>query len=61
MKQVYLVRASEWETEVDCVCTTRELALRECKRLADKYEFEDYDYDECEPYIEIVEMDLIEE
>ena len=26
---VYLIRASEWETEVDCVCATKEIAERE--------------------------------
>lgn len=30
--KVYLVRASEWETDVDCVCATKELAIRECEK-----------------------------
>lgn len=54
---VYLIRASEWETEVDCVCATKEIAERECRRLAYSYGLED---DEIEEFIEIIEMDLID-
>lgn len=54
---VYLIRSSEWETEVDCVCATKEIAERERRRLADSYGLED---DEIEEFIEIIEMDLID-
>lgn len=54
---VYLIRASEWETEVDCVCATKEIAKRERRRLAESYGLED---DEIEEFIEIIEMDLID-
>ena len=56
--KVYLIRAVEWETDVDCVCATKEIADRERKRLARHYDLED---DEIEEFIECVEMDLIEE
>lgn len=56
--KVYLVRASEWETDVDCVCATKELAIRECERLAREYGIEDDDYEDC---IQYTEMELIEE
>ena len=56
--KVYLVRASEWETEVDCVCATKEIAERERKRLANEYSIED---DEIEEFIECIPMNLIEE
>lgn len=55
--KVYLIRAGEWETEVDCVCATKEIAERERKRLAKSYSLED---DEIEEFIECIEMDLIE-
>lgn len=55
---VYLIRASEWETEVDCVCATKEIADRERKRLAVSYALSE---DEMEEFIECIEMDLIEE
>ena len=55
---VYLIRASEWETEVDCVCATKEIANRERKRLAKSYALSE---DEMEEFIEIIKMDLIEE
>ena len=54
---VYLIRASEWETEVDCVCATKEIAERERRCLAYSYGLED---DEIEDFIEIIEMDLID-
>lgn len=56
--KVYLVRASEWETDVDCVCATKKLAIRECERLAREYGIEDDDY---EDYIQYTKMELIEE
>ena len=56
--KVYLIRASEWETEVDCVCATKEIAKREQCRLAQEYSLSD---DEIEDYIECIVMDLIEE
>lgn len=45
---VYLIRAGEWETEVDCVCATEDIAKREQKRLAKEYKLDD---DEVEEYI----------
>ena len=54
---VYLIRASEWETEVDCVCATKEIANRERKRLASTYALSE---DEMEEFVECIEMDLIE-
>lgn len=56
--KVYLIRASEWETEVACVCATKEIAAREQYRLAQEYGLSD---DEIEDYIECIAMDLIEE
>ena len=56
---VWLVRAGEWETDVDCVCATKELAERERKRLADAYGLDDEDC--IEEFIECTEMKLIEE
>ena len=58
--KVYLVRAQEWNTDVDCVCATEELALRECKRLADEYGLED-DMWELGEEIAYDEFELIEE
>ena len=55
---VYLVRASEWDTEVDCVCATSEIAERERRRLAKKYDLSD---DEIEDCIECTEMKVISE
>lgn len=54
---VYLIRASEWETDVNCVCATKEIADRERKRLASTYALSE---DEMEEFIECIEMDLIE-
>lgn len=56
--KVYLIRASEWETEVACVCATKEIAKREQHRLAQEYSLSD---DEIKDYIECIAMDLIEE
>ena len=55
--KVYLIRASEWETDVNCVCTSKEIADRERKILAESYGLDD---DEIEEFIECIEMDLIE-
>lgn len=57
--KVYLVRAQEWESDVDCVCKTEELAIRECKRLADEYGLEEDDWELGEE-IAYIEMDVIE-
>lgn len=54
---VYLIRASEWETEVDCVCATEDIAKRERMRLAKEYRLDD---DEIEEYIECIKMEVIE-
>ena len=54
---VYLVRASEWETNISCVCATKELAEKERKRLARKYGLY---HDEIEDCIECIEMDVID-
>lgn len=56
--KVYLIRASEWETDVSCVCASKEIADRERKRLARSYGLGD---EEIEEFIECIEMDLIEE
>ena len=56
--KIYLIRASEWETDVECVCASKEIADRERKRLARSYGLED---EEIEEFIECREMDLIEE
>ena len=56
--KVYLVRASEWETEVDCICATRELAERERKRLAKEYDLDD---EAMEEFIKCWSMKVIEE
>ena len=55
--KVYLIRASEWETDVNCVCASKEIANREQRILAKSYGLED---DEIEEFIECIEMDLIE-
>ena len=55
--KIYLIRASEWETDVSCVCASKEIADRERRILAKSYGLED---DEIEEYIECIEMDLIE-
>lgn len=55
---VYLIRASEWETEVNCVCATEDIAKREQKRLAKFYGLSD---DEIEDYIECTKMKVISE
>ena len=55
---VYLVRATEWDTDVNCVCATREIAERERKRLAKFYDLSD---DEIEDCIECTEMKVISE
>ena len=57
-QKVYLIRASEWETEINCVCATKEIAERECKRLADEYGLSE---EEARCFIECIEMDVIEE
>lgn len=54
---VYLIRAGEWETEVDCVCATEDIAKREQKRLAKEYKLDD---DEVEEYIQCIKMEVIE-
>lgn len=54
---VYLIRAGEWETEVDCVCATEDIAKREQKRLAKEYKLDD---DEIEEYIQCIKMEVIE-
>ncbi len=56
--KVYLVRASEWESNINCVCATKELAERERKRLAYDY---DLDEEDIEDFIDCIEMDLITE
>ena len=56
--KVYLIRASEWETEVDCVCSTKEIAIRERRRLANNYGLSN---DEMDDFIECIEYDVIEE
>lgn len=56
--KVYLIRAAEWDTEVNCVCATKEIAERERKRLANEYSLED---DEIEEFIECIPMNLIED
>ena len=56
--KVYLIRASEWETDVNCVCASKEIADRERSILAKSYGLGD---DEVEEFIECIEMDLIEE
>ena len=56
--KVYLIRASEWETDVSCVCASKEIADRERSILAKSYGLDD---DEVEEFIECIEMDLIEE
>ena len=56
--KVYLVRASEWETEVNCICATRELAERERKRLAKEYDLDD---EAMEEFIQCWSMKVIEE
>lgn len=55
---VYLIRASEWETEVNCVCATKEIAERERRRLAKEYDLDDGDMEE---FIECWTMKVIEE
>ena len=55
---VYLIKAGEWETDVDCVCATKEIAERECKRLGKEYNLND---NEIEEYIDCIEMELISE
>lgn len=56
--KVFLVRASEWESNINCVCATKELAERERKRLAYDY---DLDEEDIEDFIDCIEMDLITE
>lgn len=55
--KVYLVRAVEWESDIDCVCATKEIAERECKRLADSYALSD---EEMQSFIECIQMEVIE-
>lgn len=55
--KVYLIRASEWETDVNCVCASKEIADRERRILAKSYGLDD---DEIEEFIDCIEMDLIE-
>lgn len=55
--KVYLVRAVEWESDVDCVCATKEIAERECRRLADSYSLND---EEMRCFIECIPMEVIE-
>ena len=43
---VYGVRASEWETDYNCFCATKEIAEREKKRLMEQYSSDD-DLDDC--------------
>ena len=54
---VYLIRASEWESDINCVCATKEIADRERKRLGKEYDLDD---DDIEEFIECIEMILIE-
>ena len=56
--KVYLVRASEWESNIDCICATRELAERERKRLAKEYDLDD---EAMEEFIQCWSMKVIEE
>lgn len=56
--KVYLIRAVEWESDVDCVCATKEIAERECRRLADSYSLSD---EEMRCFIECIQMEVIEE
>ena len=58
--KVYLVRAGEWDTEINCVCTAEELAIRECKRLAEEYGLADDEWELGEE-IHYIEMELIEQ
>lgn len=58
--KVYLVRAGEWNSDIDCVCATEELAKRECQRLANEYGLEDDEWEMGEE-IEYIEMELIEQ
>ena len=53
--KVYLVRATEWETDISCVCATKELAEKERRRLAKKYGIYS---DEIDYYIDCIEMDV---
>lgn len=55
--KVYLVKASEWESDVNCVCLTEDIAKRECKRLAKEY---GVDESEWEEFINYTEMEVIE-
>ena len=56
--KVYLIRAAEWESDVNCVCLTKEIAIRERRRLANEYSLTN---DEMDEFIECVEFDVIEE
>ena len=55
--RVYLIRAAEWDTEINCVCSTKEIANRERKRLANEYGLSN---DEIDEFIECLEFDVIE-
>ena len=54
---VYGVRASEWETDYNCFCATKEIAEREKKRLMEQYSSDD-DLDDC---IDIDRFEVIDE
>ena len=55
---VYLVRATEWDTEVDCVCATMGIAERERMRLANEYGITDEAETKC--YVDCIQMRLID-
>lgn len=39
--KVYLIRASEWRADVNCVCATKGIVDRERKRLGKEYDLAD--------------------
>jgi hypothetical protein len=56
--KVYLLRASEWSTDVEYVCASKEIADKYRRILGESYGLED---DAIEEFISCTEMDLEEE
>lgn len=56
--KVYLVKAGEWESDVRCVCATKEIAEREVLKIAKEYGVED---EVClEDFIDFTAFEIIE-
>ena len=53
---VYGVKATEWESDLRCICATEEIAKRMQKEIGEEYGL---DTDKVEEFVKIYEFDVI--